>query len=475
VQLTEAQKEQIRIFQKSGDVMKAQGVILTELESRYKGTAEAVSSSANRLWNELGEAAEEIGKVFGPSISVLTVGVTQVLRAIREISTYAVNDFSNDMSKVFGGVAADAERAAQAIDKVTAAMKRNLPSGESPIGKMMREERERQEAAKAAMQEYFDAGTSEAQRFFDSTRTPIEKMREDLEASLETSAMFQQTGGDPWKVLNTVPQSGNPQTLQNWNRAQGMAANTAVAQSALGEINQFKVDVEKLPNRVRAAQIRAMPVGQDGRPSAAQLQALQDAQAEQMEKRIVNRTQLKQMAEGYSAKGMRPSLKFDEEGNVTGMAVEPPLASTVNQPADIRIVTAIQEAEAKATEAEAMGNSQQASYWRTQADLIKRTQPRMSELAGVAKVRADTLRSQINAINRTIQTAGAKQIPDLMKQQAELQRQLEELVRASEGGTTRQASPDTSGIPTVTTKQQFDSLPRGEIYIGKDGQTYRKP
>lgn len=44
-------------------------------------------------------------------------------------------------------------------------------------------------------------------------------------------------------------------------------------------------------------------------------------------------------------------------------------------------------------------------------------------------------------------------------------------------GETKEGAPKTSGGQPlrVTTKDQFDELPSGEIYIGKDGKQYRKP
>lgn len=41
-----------------------------------------------------------------------------------------------------------------------------------------------------------------------------------------------------------------------------------------------------------------------------------------------------------------------------------------------------------------------------------------------------------------------------------------------QGGTNAPAQAD---LPSVTTKEQFDSLPKGAKYLGKDGKTYMKP
>lgn len=104
IQLTDQQKEQIRVFTQSGDVLKAQDVILKELESRYKGTAERTSSSWKRLWNEVGEGAEEAGKILAPPFSAITRGFTSMLRGARQTASFIANDFTKDVSMLFGSV-----------------------------------------------------------------------------------------------------------------------------------------------------------------------------------------------------------------------------------------------------------------------------------------------------------------------------------------------------------------------------------
>lgn len=57
----------------------------------------------------------------------------------------------------------------------------------------------------------------------------------------------------------------------------------------------------------------------------------------------------------------------------------------------------------------------------------------------------------------------------------ELLRQLQGLGTNQTAQATVNTQPQTTGLPSVTSKEQFDSLPKGAKYIGKDGKTYMKP
>jgi hypothetical protein len=72
VTFTEEQKELIKTMQASGDMAGAQGVILDALAAKVGGAAEAVSTPIARMKSMFGEVAESLGKVFLPTLELLT-------------------------------------------------------------------------------------------------------------------------------------------------------------------------------------------------------------------------------------------------------------------------------------------------------------------------------------------------------------------------------------------------------------------
>ena len=75
VQLSEVQKKQIKDFMKVNDVASAQKVILGELETQFGGSAraatETLGGALKQLKNNLGDAAEDIGKEMTPALTIL--------------------------------------------------------------------------------------------------------------------------------------------------------------------------------------------------------------------------------------------------------------------------------------------------------------------------------------------------------------------------------------------------------------------
>ena len=70
VQFTQAQEDQIKAMTEAGDVAGAQAVILSEVERRYQGTAEAMHKDAGAikdLQNSYGEMMEQLGKAIDQS------------------------------------------------------------------------------------------------------------------------------------------------------------------------------------------------------------------------------------------------------------------------------------------------------------------------------------------------------------------------------------------------------------------------
>lgn len=64
------QREQIRLMQQSGDVMGAQRIILSELQSEFGGAAQALADPWTQMNNTIGDVGENIGTVLLPSLNV---------------------------------------------------------------------------------------------------------------------------------------------------------------------------------------------------------------------------------------------------------------------------------------------------------------------------------------------------------------------------------------------------------------------
>jgi hypothetical protein len=70
VQFTQAQKDQIKAFQESGNLQAAQAMILAEVERRYSGTAESIhklTAAQDDLKNSFGEIMEQTGEAISKS------------------------------------------------------------------------------------------------------------------------------------------------------------------------------------------------------------------------------------------------------------------------------------------------------------------------------------------------------------------------------------------------------------------------
>ena len=82
VSLTEQQKEQIKTFSESGNIVKAQTLILKELEVQFGGQAKATAEGTGRfiqLKNTLGDVAEVIGKNLVPPLATMAEQFNKIL------------------------------------------------------------------------------------------------------------------------------------------------------------------------------------------------------------------------------------------------------------------------------------------------------------------------------------------------------------------------------------------------------------
>lgn len=87
IQFTKAQEDQIKAMVKMGKVAEAQGLILTELESQFGGSAEAARKglgSIDALKNSLGDLAENIILSIAPSIERVAGAFTKLSDSVSD-------------------------------------------------------------------------------------------------------------------------------------------------------------------------------------------------------------------------------------------------------------------------------------------------------------------------------------------------------------------------------------------------------
>ncbi|MDY0167440.1 MAG: phage tail length tape measure family protein [Thermoguttaceae bacterium] len=77
ITFTDAQKEQVKALQESGDMVGAQRVILAELEAQFGGAAKAMADPMVQLKNSLGDLGEAIGMQLLPFARMLAEDLTK--------------------------------------------------------------------------------------------------------------------------------------------------------------------------------------------------------------------------------------------------------------------------------------------------------------------------------------------------------------------------------------------------------------
>ena len=86
IQFTDTQKEQIKNFQDSGDLMSAQKIILKELEDQLGGTAEAAADSTAKIGNAFKDVSEAFGNVFLEVIEDLEPELIDLAATIEDLA-----------------------------------------------------------------------------------------------------------------------------------------------------------------------------------------------------------------------------------------------------------------------------------------------------------------------------------------------------------------------------------------------------
>jgi protein-disulfide isomerase-like protein with CxxC motif len=96
VAFTEQQKEQIKALMQSGDIMKAQKIILTELAHEFSGQAEAISKTTRgkltQAFNAFGDALEQVGESIAPFVNKLADGLKYLAEGFQSLPS-SMKDF----------------------------------------------------------------------------------------------------------------------------------------------------------------------------------------------------------------------------------------------------------------------------------------------------------------------------------------------------------------------------------------------
>lgn len=88
VTFTDAQKQQIKAMQKSGDLLGAQKVVLGAVEGQVKGTAAATATSADKMNVAFGETQEAVGNALLPVLEKLLPLLTKLAGFIERNITW---------------------------------------------------------------------------------------------------------------------------------------------------------------------------------------------------------------------------------------------------------------------------------------------------------------------------------------------------------------------------------------------------
>jgi len=101
-------------------------------------------------------------------------------------------------------------------------------------------------------------------------------------------------------------------------------------------------------------------------------------------------------------------------------------------------------------------------------------EPSVSAIGGAVKRELDDVNAQLLNVGDGPNDLkeGSQEYKDLVSRQKELRTNLRSVTQRAVGGNVQHPS---GPIPTVATKEQFDALPRGAVYISKDGRKHRKP
>jgi len=121
VQFSDSQKAMIKSLAETGDVAGAQAIILAELETQFKGQAEAAAATPLGQWdnlkNAIGDVSEELGKQIVPFLQPLAEMIRGAVKWFQ-----ALDESTKKNIVIFGGFAAAIGPVVAALGLITIAV-----------------------------------------------------------------------------------------------------------------------------------------------------------------------------------------------------------------------------------------------------------------------------------------------------------------------------------------------------------------
>ena len=109
VQFSEQQKEMIKSLVETGDVAKAQAIILKELETQFGGSAEAARNTLGGALSALKESFGDLFEVSDTGTKDVVVGINAIIKVLTDLKSWM------DTNNVFGVLVREVALVAQAI------------------------------------------------------------------------------------------------------------------------------------------------------------------------------------------------------------------------------------------------------------------------------------------------------------------------------------------------------------------------
>ncbi len=103
IQFTEDQKALIASLVESGDILKAQDIILTEIEAQVGGTAEATATASQKMSIAFGEISESVGEILLPLVEQFAEWLIEVVPDIQKFFEELV-DPTTEMGEKWQGM-----------------------------------------------------------------------------------------------------------------------------------------------------------------------------------------------------------------------------------------------------------------------------------------------------------------------------------------------------------------------------------
>ncbi len=119
VKFTDQQKEQIKVLQKSGDMLGAQTIILEELEGQFKGAAEAAATNTKKMAASFDDLRKTLATNLEPIIQDMAGIATEGIQAFSDGFLEGLNELSFD-PETLETFEEDIKRISESLGKLTA-------------------------------------------------------------------------------------------------------------------------------------------------------------------------------------------------------------------------------------------------------------------------------------------------------------------------------------------------------------------